>query len=76
MSAAQSLWPEPPRVRPLRYKEEPVSGQRVYVTGIEGIWRFHSWCHMGRDRWAMLDCSDLSCRSKHLASEERIRIDA
>lgn len=75
-SAAASLWPDPPRVRPLRFKEEPQSGQRIYLTGDTGVWRWAMWMHCGRTRYAVLHCDNPACRDGHIAGEERVRVDA
>ena len=79
-TAATSLWPDDlptqERRRPLRYKEEPAQGQRVYVAGVADAFRFFAWQHCGRRRFAILLCNNPACRDGHVASEEMVRVDA
>ena len=77
-AAAQSLWPEPPeqRIRPLRLREEPTAGQRIYVEGVARVWRWHYWMTCGRYRLAVLLCDDPTCHSGHVFAEEGVRVDA
>jgi len=75
-AAIRSLWPQPPKLRPLGAKELPAEGVTILVaddpnTGRE--YKLTGWLDCGRQRFALLDIGD---GLRYVVASERLRVKA